>query len=413
MRYGYAHPEEVTAIGFASWKANLLPRLRRLLQAQQLLVFFGVAIYALLAAFNSHASLALIMISVLSIGNIMRPIMVAGQPLYERRRFPWNWIVFVPVQLLAGLTTTFACVLVVRLMKVAREPFWILFRTVAPAAVIVSLIAATVGYLISQMQRKLQDKNRQLEQAVEKGSATIQQQEQEMTRAYEIQKNLLPKDLPQLAGVEIVSAWLPARAVGGDYFDVIRLDDQRLGMCIGDVAGKGITAALLMANLQAAFRAFAVADASPSAVCSRLNEFVCGNVAPGKFITFFYAILNPGLRTITYENAGHCPAVLVKKSGQAEFLRGDGAVLGVLPEWVYKDYTVTLNSGDRLLMYTDGVTEAENQHAEEFGSERVMQAALAVDGSAANTQRSLMEEVTQFCGNNFRDDVTVLVASID
>jgi phosphoserine phosphatase RsbU/P len=299
-----------------------------------------------------------------------------------------------------------------RWMNVAREPIWIIFKQVAPIAMTVSLIASTVAQLAAQMQRKLQEKNRLLEQAVEKGSARIEQQEQEMTRAHEIQKNLLPKDLPQLAGVEIVSAWQPARIVGGDYFDVIRLDDNRLGLCIGDVAGKGITAALLMANLQAAFRAFAVAEASPSVVCSKLNEFICGNVAPGKFITFFYAILNPSLRTITFENAGHCPALLVKKSGQAEFLRGDGAVLGVLPEWVYKDYSVTVNTGDRLLLYTDGVTEAENQHAEQFGDERLLQSALAVDGSAANTRHHLMEAVTEFCGNNFRDDVTVLVASI-
>lgn len=374
-------------------------------------MFIGVTIYAVMAVMNFHVSVAVILVCILSVGNIMSPFMAAGQRLYEKRSFPWNWIVFVPLQLLAGIASAAACALVLRWMHVAREPLWVLFRQIAPLAVVACLIASTVAFVTSQKQRKLQEKNLQLEQAVARGTETILEQEQELERAREIQRNLLPRDLPQLPGIEIVSAWHPARSVGGDYFDVIRLDDQCLGICIGDVAGKGITAALLMANLQAAFRAFAVVGASPSTVCSKLNEFVCGNVAPGKFITFFYAVVDPGRGTITYENAGHCPALLVKQSGQAEFLRGDGAVLGVIPDYVYKDYIAPLNTGDRLLLYTDGVTEAENHNEEEFGSTRLMQAAQNSDGSAVGTQKKLMEDVTRFCGSNFRDDVTVVVAA--
>jgi len=192
------------------------------------------------------------------------------------------------------------------------------------------------------------------------------------------------------------------------------LDADRLGLCIGDVAGKGITAALLMANLQASFRALATAEESPAAVCSKLNVFLCGNVAPGKFITFFYAIVNMADRTLCYENAGHCPAVLAKAAGTTELLHGGGAVLGVIPDWEYKDFTVSLGAGDRLLLFTDGLTEAANAQAEEFGTERIIQCVQknGATRSAKETQREVMEAVSAFCSSNFQDDATVLVAAL-
>jgi sigma-B regulation protein RsbU (phosphoserine phosphatase) len=253
-----------------------------------------------------------------------------------------------------------------------------------------------------------------LEQAVEKGTTALQQQEQELKRARDIQQDLMPKVLPQLPRVELAGAWQPARTVGGDYFDVIQLDSNRLGMCIGDVAGKGITAALLMANLQASFRAFATPDESPAAVCAKLNAFLCGNLAPGKFVTFFYAILNAEDRTLRYENAGHCPAILLRASGETELLSGDGAVLGVLPDWQYKDFAVQLAAGDRLLLFTDGVTEAANSEFEEFGNARIIQTLRVKDETvtALATQRRILEGVTRFCSSNFQDDATILVAAI-
>jgi len=140
----------------------------------------------------------------------------------------------------------------------------------------------------------------------------------ELAAAREIQQMLLPSTLPQLARVQIAGAWQPAREVGGDYFDVIQLDKDRLGICVGDVAGKGITAALLMANLQASFRAFATTEASPQVVCTKLNKFLCANIASGKFVTFFYAVLDADARTLTYENAGHSPGLLLRSSGTTE-----------------------------------------------------------------------------------------------
>jgi sigma-B regulation protein RsbU (phosphoserine phosphatase) len=395
-------------------KQNVLPGLRRVLQYEQMIVFVGVILYALFAALKIPISFVVLMAMVLSVGNVMLPVNIAFSPLYNRRSFPWNWVIFFPLMTVAGLASGLLACVLLRMMLPLREPFWTLFRQSAPTALVVCLSTSTVGYLVSQIQNRLQEKNRQLEQAVEKGTIALQQQEQELDRAREIQQDLLPKVLPQLPQVELSGAWQPARTVGGDYFDVIQLDANRLGICIGDVAGKGITAALLMANLQASFRAFATADETPAGVCAKLNTFLCNNVAPGKFITFFYAILDAENRSLCYENAGHCPAILLKAGGQSELLRGDGAVLGVLPDWSYKNSSVQLDEGDRLLLFTDGVTEANNAQAEEFGNDRIIQSVQSNNGAitALATRRRIMEEVSKFCSSNFQDDATILVAAI-
>ena len=395
-------------------KEKLLPRLRHILQYEQMIVFIGVILYAFLAALKISLPFVVMMVMVLSIGNVMLPVNIAFAPLYSRRSFPWNWVIFFPLMTATGLASAVLACMLLRLMLPVKDSFGSLFRQSTPIVLVVCLSSSTIGYLVAQIQSRLQDRNRQLEKAVEKGTTALQQQEQELNRAREIQQDLLPKKLPQLPRVELSGAWQPARTVGGDYFDVIQLDANRLGICIGDVAGKGITAALLMANLQASFRAFATPEETPAGVCGKLNAFLCNNVAPGKFITFFYGILNAEDRSFRYENAGHCPAILLKSSGHAELLRGEGAVLGVLPEWSYRDSTVQLNAGDRLLLFTDGVTEANNAQAEEFGNERIIQSVDSNNGdnTALATQRSIMEEVTRFCSSNFQDDATILVAAI-
>jgi phosphoserine phosphatase RsbU/P len=153
-------------------------------------------------------------------------------------------------------------------------------------------------------------------------------------------------------------------------------------------------------------------DTSPAMVCGKLNAFVCGNVAPGKFITFFYGILDGQKKTLTYESAGHCPGILVHAGGQTELLSGQGGVLGVQPEWTYHDLMIRLASGDRLLLYTDGVSEAANKEAEEFGHQRIAAAAASARASTADCQRRAMEEVIKFCGGEFGDDVTLLAAAV-
>jgi len=394
------------------WESKLDPRLRDFFRSQPRLVFIGVLIYALFSALKIPIPLPFLLVCILVIGNCIFVLQAFLRPLYANRTFPWNRIIFLPIVTGFSIAAALSAVLLTKWMLADNRPFWEIFRSMWEIIVVFCMGAGVIGYAVDLVQRKLEEKNRQLEQAVAKGTAVIEQQEQELIRAQEIQRDLLPKTIPLLPNVEIVSAWQPARAVGGDYFDVIRLDEKRLGICIGDVSGKGLTAALLMANLQAAFRAFATPDASPSRVCAKLNEFVNGNVAPGKFITFFYGILDGEHRSLRYENAGHCPPLLLKASGETEFLRCDGAVLGVIPEWVYKDADIPLNKGDRLLFYTDGVTEAENAQFEEFGASRLVQAAASNCSSAADTQETIMKQVGEFCGQKFRDDVSLIVAAL-
>ena len=396
-----------------SWQVAARSRLRQALKAEQTLVFVAVLIYAVLLAMHVRASLAVIMGITLWIGNILYPVMTACGRFWKDRPFPWNWMVFLPIQATAGLFCAFTVPALLLWLGVDRSPYWVQFRDTWAMVMVAVMGTGIVTAAVGQVQARLQEKNEQLEKQVHTGNVRLQDQEQELERAREIQRDLLPKTLPQLPGIQLAGAWQPARVVGGDYFDVVRLDSKRLGICIGDVAGKGITAALLMANLQASFRALATVGVPPSAVCAKLNAFLCSNLAPGKFITLFYGVLDAERRTLTYESAGHCPGLLLKKPGQVEALRGEGAVLGVLPDWTYRDSVVPLAAGDRLLLYTDGVTEAENLAGEEFGEARLVRAARLSDGSAEHTQQKIMEEVSLFCGANFADDATLVVVTLE
>jgi len=386
--------------------------LRQLLEVEQRVVFVGVLISALFAVLMPGAPLLFMGICTLTIGNLMYFLQTVAVRLYSNRPFPWNWVIYLPILTTASFAGTLGAVALVRWTHTDVAPYWDVFRHTYKIIMVVSMGGGIVGYAVQGVQSKLQAKNKLLEQAVERSTAALAQQEQELVRACEIQSGLLPKVLPQHANLELAGAWQPARTVGGDYFDVVQLDEDRLGICVGDVSGKGLTASLLMANLQAAFRAYATPEATPAAVCAKLNAFVCGNVASDKFITFFYAIVNARRRTLVYENAGHCPALLLHAASSPDSLCGQGGVLGVDPEWTYADSTKQLVSGDRLLFFTDGVTEAENQQAVEFGAERIVEVAGPSGSSAAETKRRVMEEVAKFCNGEFRDDVTLVVAAI-
>ena len=388
------------------------PLSRRIFQVEQVLVAIAFVVYALLVSINQPASLWIIMVATLTVGNLIVPLSFGSRRLYVGRPLPWNWVAFFPIQIIFGVICAVSSILFLQLTKIDREPFWFLFSKIGYFCIVVVVIANVIAYGVEELQRKLKQRNQLLEQTVEKGAIALQQQEEELKRAREIQQMLLPNKLPQLPGAQISGAWQPAREVSGDYFDVIQLDERRVGICVGDVAGKGITAALLMANLQASFRAFATGEATPQVVCSRLNKFLCANIASGKFVSFFYAILDAEKRTLVYENAGHCPGLLIRENGESESLRGGGAVLGALPDWLYQNYAVQLQPGDKLLLWTDGITEAENAQLEEFGEQRLLEAAHTHDGTALDTQRAIMQRVTAFCSSNFRDDATLLVLRV-
>lgn len=389
------------------------PGLRKFLRDQQLFVSIGVLVCLALWALRIPTTFLPVMVMSVVIGNVMNVVMGSAGALYEGRTPPWNWVVYIPLLAAISLLGTLMAAGFLYGMSRSDVTYLSLLRTTAPFSMLVSMTVGTVWYAVSRIQLLLREKNLQLQSALETGTVALREREQELERARQIQQGLLPKSIPQLRGMEAAGAWQPASAVSGDYYDVMALDENRLAICIGDVVGKGITAALLMANLQAAFRAFATADASPAAVCSKLNAFICGNVASGKFISFFYCIVDARDRSLAYENAGHCPAQLVRRSGDTITLWGDGAVLGVLPDWTYKDNRVQLESGDHLVLFTDGVTEAEDADGNEFGEERLARALLEPGGrSAEDVQRRLMETVTLYCGGQFRDDATIVVVAV-
>jgi sigma-B regulation protein RsbU (phosphoserine phosphatase) len=179
----------------------------------------------------------------------------------------------------------------------------------------------------------------------------------ELEEAVAVQRRLMPTGLPKLPGIDLAGHCQPAGAIAGDYFDVLQLGDK-LGLCIADVIGKGLPAALMMSNLQAAVKVTAADWVQPSELCLRVNKLACRNGAVDKFISFFYALYHPETRKLTYANAGHNPPIVVRKNGEAALLESPDIVLGQVPDWQYHDAELALHSGDRVVFYTDGITEA-------------------------------------------------------
>ena len=228
-----------------------------------------------------------------------------------------------------------------------------------------------------------------------------------------IQRALIPAALPMTPHFEVVAAWQPAGTLGGDCYDAFAFAPDIIGLSIADIAGKGLPAALLMSSLQAAVRAFALDSISPQTVCARVNRLLCGQMIAGRFATLAYLRLDAGRGLITYANAGHNPPLLAHTDGQVEALRSSGTVLGVFPETEYTEAQTALHHGDRLLLYTDGVTEVCNREDEEFGQERLA-AALARNRhlDAAGLHRAVMDEVTRFATEGFQDDATLVAVAV-
>jgi sigma-B regulation protein RsbU (phosphoserine phosphatase) len=242
----------------------------------------------------------------------------------------------------------------------------------------------------------------------------FRKEKQEAEYALDIQRGLLPREIPQAPGFTIAGSWQPARTVGGDYYDVLKLSETKFGLVVADVSGKGIPASLLMANLQATVKAYASEEATPGEICAKVNRAVCNSITVGKFITFFYAVLDTTARRASYSSAGHNPAILVRQNGSYVTLEAGGTVLGILPEATYDDDSVQLASGDRLVIFTDGVTEAVDLKEEEFGEERLI-AILRKSGSAnaAELRDRIIRSVAEFCHDDFPDDATLLTVCVE
>lgn len=242
----------------------------------------------------------------------------------------------------------------------------------------------------------------------------MRMEEMEREDAREIERRLLPEQIPQIDGFEIACVWQPASSVGGDYFDVLRFNDSRAGLCIADVMGKGVPAALLMSNLQAAVRATGTENVQPLELAEKLNRIAAVNLSLGKFITFFYGVLESEGKRLSYTNAGHTLPILMRGNGSHVRLEQGGTALGVVGEARYAQGIVELQSGDRLVLFTDGVTEAVSPFDEEYGDERLLAVLRESQRmSAVELQKTILNAVKEFSGGALRDDVTLIVVAVE
>ena len=232
----------------------------------------------------------------------------------------------------------------------------------------------------------------------------------ELNEAREIQRGLMPRRMPNLPGFGLASAWQPAHDVSGDYLAAFKLNDSHAALCVADVAGKGLPAALLMSNMQAALKSLASENIAPSELCSKLNRIMCGNTPLRKFVTCFYGDLDVSNRKLTFTNAGHNPPMLMRSSGECIRLDEGGPVIGAFCESRYGQQEIQLHEGDKLLIFTDGVTEARDASGEEFGEHRLLECLQSYRGTnAAELRARIFSEVAKFCGGDFEDDATLMV----
>jgi sigma-B regulation protein RsbU (phosphoserine phosphatase) len=269
------------------------------------------------------------------------------------------------------------------------------------------------GKLIGTLRRNIEDGRlrRLKKRRLEKASA---ENVRDLDEAHKTQLRLLPVEMPQIPGIELQATWRPARDVGGDYFDAIKLNENILAVCIADVAGKGLPAALTMSNIQAAVRAYASVDRSPSEMCRQLNRVVWENTRGRSFITLFYGLLDSAHGSLLYTNAGHVPPILVRSDGLQEALSEGGTILGPFPDSDYQQRSVSLQSGDHLILITDGITEAANSNGEQFSEGGRISQFLSRNRSRTSEQikDALLDTVTAFAGPDLQDDATLMVVSM-
>ncbi len=240
--------------------------------------------------------------------------------------------------------------------------------------------------------------------------------ESELETARKIQEKLLPHAMPDVPGFEIAGISLPSQQVGGDYFDFLDMGDGQLGIAIADVSGKGIPAALLMANLQASLHAQVIRPGEVAEVTARINDLLVKSTDSNMFATFFYGILDRHRSLFASTNAGHNPPLLMRHDGRVERLEAGGLLLGFMADQQYVQNTIGLEEGDVLVLFTDGITEAVDSSLETmadnlFGEERLIQVIKRHrTGTAREMQNAILAAINDFAGNSPQsDDITLVV----
>jgi sigma-B regulation protein RsbU (phosphoserine phosphatase) len=238
----------------------------------------------------------------------------------------------------------------------------------------------------------------------------------DMEQAAQIQRGLLPSKAPEVAGMDIAGKTSACKTVGGDYYDFLPFPDGRVAMLVGDVAGKGVPASLLMSSLQARVQVLFEEPDDLARKVARLNKIICSNCPDNRFITFFMTVANPATGELVYTNAGHNPPLIVRassKDGQGfESLGGGGMILGILPMAAYQESRAVMECGDVLVLFSDGVTEAANPADEDFGEERLAALVASMRDQPANDiVNAIHNAVGEFTeGAPAADDITVVVA---
>lgn len=234
----------------------------------------------------------------------------------------------------------------------------------------------------------------------------------ETAQAQAVQQSLLPVHLPAAPSWDLAARWEPASTFGGDFYDVMTLDASHLALSIGDVCGKGLPAALLMTHLQASVRAFASPCAPPEHVVASVNRALCRHGDLRRFVTLFYSVYDEASCVLRFCNAGHNPPILARRDGSIVRLASGGTVAGVFDEAAYEAGQVDFRPGDRLVLFTDGITDAGSGNGAEFGDDRLLasvRATMALD--AARTVGRVFADVEAFCGVP-QDDATVVVLNL-
>jgi serine phosphatase RsbU (regulator of sigma subunit) len=246
---------------------------------------------------------------------------------------------------------------------------------------------------------------------LQKAMVARERLETEVQLARQIQKTFLPESLPEFSGWDLAARWKTARQVGGDFYDVFNLPNNRLGLFIADVADKGVPAALFMALTRTLVRATVSETESPAEALRRVNELLLPDTRQGMFVTAVYAVLDMESNMLTYANAGHNPPLWMKRAGIIERLTRTGVALGASEEARFTERAIQFDDGDSLLLYTDGLTESFNNDGDLYGEERLMQAILANQCSSAHEvmdviEKSLLDFVQDMPA---ADDLTMLV----
>jgi phosphoserine phosphatase RsbU/P len=234
----------------------------------------------------------------------------------------------------------------------------------------------------------------------------------ELEIAREIQSSILPQELPKVAGFEIAACYAPMKAIGGDFYEFLAVDDKRLGILIADVSGHGVPAALMASMVKVGVFAQMENASRPAQLLSGLNKVLCGNLR-GQYVTAAYVFLDAGNKTFSYSGAGHPPALIWDRATRTtRFLDNNGLMLGLFPEAEYRTTELAWNPGDRCLLYTDGVIEAENAQEISFGRERLEQLMKTADGSNSKALSDrLLGSVAAWRapgGEDPQDDITIV-----